>query len=154
MSFLLRFYSLSEIKHLVAGSYPHVFDKLVEVDILLHPSIVLLESRLVIPRLERLQVFILENHILCKQKHNYIVKILNFGTPENFAVIYLKFKQTGQTLGYFVMMQMEKQTVKTLIRLLLWEQSDLGLHCLPRPICPKYMFLLCYSNIAFQRKAL
>ena len=30
-----------------------------------------------------------------------------------------------------------KQAVKTLIRLLLWEQSDLGLHCSPRPICPK-----------------
>ena len=27
--------------------------------------------------------------------------------------------------------------MKTLIRLLLEEQSDLGLHCLPRPICPK-----------------
>ena len=31
----------------------------------------------------------------------------------------------------------ELQTVKTQIRLLLEEQSDLGLHCLPRPICPK-----------------
>ena len=30
------------------------------------------------------------------------VKFLNFPTPENFAVIYLKFKQRGQTLGYFV----------------------------------------------------
>ena len=47
-------------------------------------------------------------------------KILNFGTPEIFAIIYLKFKQRGQTLEYFVkMMPMEKQTVKTLIRLLL-----------------------------------
>ena len=45
------------------------------------------------------------------------VKFLNFRTPENFAVIYLKFKQRGQTLGYFV--KMETQTVKTLIRLLL-----------------------------------
>ena len=35
------------------------------------------------------------------------------------------------------MIQMEYQTVKTLIRLLLEEQSDLGLHCLHRPICPK-----------------
>ena len=32
------------------------------------------------------------------------VKILNFGTQEIFAVIYLKFKQKGQTLGYFVKM--------------------------------------------------
>ena len=36
------------------------------------------------------------------------VKFLNFRTPENFAVIYLKFKQRGQRLGYFIkMMQME-----------------------------------------------
>ena len=36
------------------------------------------------------------------------VKFLNFGMPENFAVIYLKFEQRGQSLGYFVkMMQME-----------------------------------------------
>ena len=32
---------------------------------------------------------------------------------------------------------MVKQTVKTLIRLLLEEQSDLGLHCLPGSIRPK-----------------
>ena len=30
----------------------------------------------------------------------YTVKFLNFQTPENFAVIYLKFKQNGQTLEY------------------------------------------------------
>ena len=29
------------------------------------------------------------------------VKFLNFGTPENFAKIYLKFKQRGQTLRVF-----------------------------------------------------
>ena len=29
----------------------------------------------------------------------YTVKFLNFRTPENFAVIYLKFKQRHQTLG-------------------------------------------------------
>ena len=39
-----------------------------------------------------------------------------FGTPGIFAVIYLKFNQRGQTLGYYVkMMQLEWQTVKTLI---------------------------------------
>ena len=27
--------------------------------------------------------------------------------------------------------------MKSLIRLLLEEQSDLGLHCLPKPVCPK-----------------
>ena len=31
---------------------------------------------------------------------------------------------------------MEWQTVQTLIRLLFQKQSDLGLHCLLRPICP------------------
>ena len=35
---------------------------------------------------------------------------LSFGTPEVFAVIYLKFKQKGQTFWYFVkMMQIQKQ---------------------------------------------
>ena len=29
------------------------------------------------------------------------VKFRNFRKPENFAVVYLKFKQRGQTLGYF-----------------------------------------------------
>ena len=32
------------------------------------------------------------------------VKFLNFQTPENFAVIYLKFKQRGQNLRYFIKM--------------------------------------------------
>ena len=41
-------------------------------------------------------------------------------------------------------MQIEKQTVKTLIRLLVMEQSDLGLHCLPRPNCPKNVGSLRY----------
>ena len=36
------------------------------------------------------------------------VKLLNFRTPENFAVINLKFKQRGQTLVYSAKkMQME-----------------------------------------------
>ena len=30
------------------------------------------------------------------------VKFLNFRTPEIFAVNYLKFKQIGKTLGYFI----------------------------------------------------
>ena len=34
-------------------------------------------------------------------------------------------------------MQIEKETVKTLIRLLLEEQSDHGLPCLPSSICRK-----------------
>ena len=40
--------------------------------------------------------------------HKRTVKFLNFQRPENFAVIYLKFNQGGQTLGYIVkMIQME-----------------------------------------------
>ena len=38
--------------------------------------------------------------ILFLQKHT--VKFLNFWMPENFAIIYLKFKKRGQTYGYFV----------------------------------------------------
>ena len=34
--------------------------------------------------------------------HLVTVKFLNFRTPKNFAVIYLKFKQKTQTLGYLV----------------------------------------------------
>ena len=34
------------------------------------------------------------------------LKFLNFGTPEIFAEIYLKFKQRGQTLRYCVKMKM------------------------------------------------
>ena len=56
---------------------------------------------------------------------SYTVKFLNCWTPEIFAVIYLRFKQRSKTLGYFVkMMLIEKQSVKTMIRL----QSDLGLN--------------------------
>ena len=40
-----------------------------------------------------------ENFII---KVSITVKFLNFRTLENFAVIYLKFKQRDQTLGYFV----------------------------------------------------
>ena len=36
-------------------------------------------------------------------------------------------------------MQVEEHTVQALIRLLLMEQSDLGLHCLLRPICPNIL---------------
>ena len=47
-------------------------------------------------------------------------------------------------------MQTEWQTVQTLIE----EQSDLGLHCLPTPVCPKtwehYGYFLCvYRYVLF-----
>ena len=46
-------------------------------------------------------------------------------------------EQLDFTVQYCVQkMQTEQQTEKTLIRLLHEEQSDLGLHCLLRPICP------------------
>ena len=42
------------------------------------------------------------NQIAIIQNKEGTVKFLNFWMPKNFDVIYLKFKQRGQTLGYFV----------------------------------------------------
>ena len=39
--------------------------------------------------------------VLSCSNSNTTVKLLNFRTPENFAVIYLKVKQRGQTLKVF-----------------------------------------------------
>ena len=65
------------------------------------------------------------------------VKILKIGTPEIITIIVLQLEQLDFTVQYCVQkMQTEQQTEKTLIRLLHGEQSDLGLHCLLRPICP------------------
>ena len=65
------------------------------------------------------------------------VKILKIGTPEIITIIILQLEQLDFTVQYCVQkMQTEQQTEKTLIRLLHEEQSDLGLHCLLRPICP------------------
>ena len=76
-----------------------------------------------------------EATVLAEKKKVYFIRrrdtvnFQNFRMPETFAVNYLKFKQRLQILGFFVKkMQMEWQTVKTLIRLLLY---------LPRPICQK-----------------
>ena len=99
---------------------------------------------LVEPRIERKELDISQYvEIMQKLQVGITVTIyfLTFRTPENLAVIYLEFKQRVQTLEYMYFvkkLQMEKQTVKTLIRLL-WvrDQSYQGLHCLPRPICPK-----------------
>ena len=69
------------------------------------------------------------------KKHT--VKILKIGTPEIITIIVLQLEQLDFTVQYCVQkMQTEQQTEKTLIRLLHEEQSDLGLHCLLRPICP------------------
>ena len=42
--------------------------------------------------------------ILAMHMEKNTVKFLNFRTPKFFAVSYLKFKQRGQTIGYFVKM--------------------------------------------------
>ena len=64
-------------------------------------------------------------------------KNLKIGTPEIITIIVLQWEQLDFTVQYCVQkMQTEQQTEKTLIRLLHEEQSDLGLHCLLRPICP------------------
>ena len=62
-------------------------------------------------------------------------QIPKISDPKKSAVITLKVEHDGFTLEYCIQkMQRELQTVKTLIR---EEQSDLGLHCLPRSVCPK-----------------
>ena len=62
------------------------------------------------------------------------LKILIIGTPEKVAVIILKYECVFTMEQCARKIQMEWQTVCTLIRS---EQSDLGLHCLPKPVCPK-----------------
>ena len=49
------------------------------------------------------RVYVQDSHCTRFHTHSeeHSVKFLNFGTAENFAVIYLKFKQTDQTLEYF-----------------------------------------------------
>ena len=66
------------------------------------------------------------------------VKFLNIRTHEKKnAVIILEFLQCGSTIELCVQkMQTEWQTV-----------SDLGLHCLPRPICLKIQEH--YSNLEY-----
>ena len=39
---------------------------------------------------------------ILRSENKITVKFLNFRTPENFAVVCLDFKQTDQTLEYFV----------------------------------------------------
>ena len=73
-------------------------------------------------------------------RYLHIVKFQNFQTPENSAAIYLKFKQRGQTLQYFIKKDANEtankdDTDQTAPRR--EEQSDQGLHCLQRPVCPK-----------------
>ena len=51
---------------------------------------------------------LLGESVIQSKKNVFTVKFLNFRTPENIAVIYLKFKQRGQTLECFAKkMQME-----------------------------------------------
>ena len=61
------------------------------------------------------------------------VKFPNSRMPENFAVIYLKFKKKRTKLWVF--RQKDANGIANS------EDPDqtapLGLHCLPRPICPK-----------------
>ena len=56
-------------------------------------------------------------------------KVSKFLMLKNFAVIYLKFKQRGQTFGDFP--QKDANGIANS------EDPDLGLHCLPRHICPE-----------------
>ena len=58
---------------------------------------------------------------------NTTVKIQKIRTPKIFAAITLSFEQDGFTEDWCV------QNVQTKWQL----DPDLGLHCLPRPTCPK-----------------
>ena len=58
------------------------------------------------------------------------VKFLNFRTPENFAVIYLKFKQMPKLRVFYQNDANGKANSEDPDQT---EQSDLGLHCSPRP---------------------
>ena len=62
------------------------------------------------------------------------VKILNFPTPENFAVIYLKFNERPNLR---VFLQKDANGIANSEDPDQTEPSDLGLHCLPRHVCPK-----------------
>ena len=57
------------------------------------------------------------------------VNFLNIRTPQKIVIITLKFEQYGSTIEQCVQMANSVDPDQ--------EQSDLGLHCLPRPICPK-----------------
>ena len=48
------------------------------------------------------------NKFKMEMHHANTVKFLDFRTPNIFAVSYLKLKQRGQTLGYFVIMVQKK----------------------------------------------
>ena len=63
------------------------------------------------------------------------VKFLNFRTPENYAVIYLKFKHRSQILGYFV--KKDANGIANSLSVDPDQTAGLGLHCFPRPFCSK-----------------
>ena len=60
--------------------------------------------------------------------HVFTVKIQKIWTLQKFVVITLKSKQGGFTIESCIQ-KMQTECFQ--------EQSDLGLHCLPRPVCPK-----------------
>ena len=65
-------------------------------------------------------------------------KILKFSDARKLCCNLPKIQEKRPNLRVFHQKDADGiPTVKTQIRLLLEEQSDLGLHCLPRPNCPK-----------------
>ena len=63
---------------------------------------------------------------------HYPIKILRIRTPEKFAVIILPLRNVSKRCRWN-----GKKCRPWSIRLLLWGQSDLDLHCLLKPICLK-----------------
>ena len=95
-------------------------------------------EKLFIGTLRIIQLTSLETKVLGSSYACGTIKFLNFRMPEIFSVIYLKFKQRGQILRVFcqngangIANSGDPDQNAPL------GQSDLGLHCLPRPICPK-----------------
>ena len=69
--------------------------------------------------------------------HKKTVKILKIGTPKIITITVLQLEQLD--FFYSAVLRLKdagRITEYILIRLILEEQSDLGLHCLLSPICP------------------
>ena len=73
--------------------------------------------------------------IYCKNPKRFV-------HPKNIAVIILKFEQHG----FKKVMHLNFEGIANSADpdLTLEEQSDLGMHCLRRPVCPKDLGLLWY----------
>ena len=93
----------------------------------------------------------LDPRLFCKVKKSHQIsgcftsydKILRLWLPKIVPVIVLKMKEFGFREQKCIQKFMcNDQTVQTQMRLLIYEQSHLGLHCLIRPTCPNTLNLM------------